>query len=321
MKPLVSVFLISYNEEQYIRQALDSILAQNINFDFEILCHDDASTDNTANIILEYAERYPNIVIPILQKENQTQKSENIVLKFIYPKAKGKYVAYCDGDDYWTDKNKLQKQVDFLERNPEYTLCLHNFEFLYENSGKIKSADCGKLDSDFRTEKFIQWDSSKIPQIGTSMFPKDLAYNRPKLFHKVGGGKESMRPISDMPLYIYLSIVGKVKYFPKPMSIWRRRAKGTWETELKDVSKMTTYNKQHIEFLKQLDVYTEYKYKESIQKKINNINVEIAYREAEFRRVRQYIWSSNMNCKRKLFMSAGCVFPKLAKRILIKRYK
>ena len=109
-KPLVSVICLCFNEELYIKQALESILDQKTNFTFEIICHDDASTDGTSNIIQEYAEKYPDKIVPILQEDNKVSKGEQIILKYIYPVSRGKYMAYCDGDDYWTDKNKLQKQ-------------------------------------------------------------------------------------------------------------------------------------------------------------------------------------------------------------------
>lgn len=122
--PLVSISCITYNHTPYIRECLDGFLMQKCDFDFEVLIHDDASTDGTQEIIREYQEKYPEIIKPILQKENQwSQGVRGINLKFNFSRAKGKYIALCEGDDYWTDPLKLQKQVDFLEENEDYGAC------------------------------------------------------------------------------------------------------------------------------------------------------------------------------------------------------
>ncbi|MGI9249448.1 MAG: glycosyltransferase [Woeseiaceae bacterium] len=120
--PLVSVCCTTYNHENYIREALDSFLLQETDFAFEIIVHDDASTDGTAEIVLEYASKYPGLFRTIIQDENQYSKGGLIYPRFVLPAARGKYIALCEGDDYWTDKTKLQKQVTFLENNPEYVI-------------------------------------------------------------------------------------------------------------------------------------------------------------------------------------------------------
>ena len=135
--PLVSIKCLTYNHEKYISQALDGFLMQKTNFPFEIVVHDDASTDKTAEIIREYEKKYPQIIKPIYQIENQYSKPGVSVNSFIYPKLMGKYIATCEGDDYWIDENKLQMQVDFLERNPEYEMCYTNFNIFYQNKNKF----------------------------------------------------------------------------------------------------------------------------------------------------------------------------------------
>lgn len=121
-EPLVSVCCITYNHVRFIEEAIDSFLMQKTNFAFEVLVHDDASTDGTAGIIQEYAKRYPDIIRPIIQTVNQFAKCGLINPRFVFPKARGKYIALCEGDDYWTDCTKLQKQVQFLDNNPEYVI-------------------------------------------------------------------------------------------------------------------------------------------------------------------------------------------------------
>ena len=119
---MVSVIMITYNHERFIREAIDSILMQKTNFDFEILIGDDASTDGTGKIVQEYADRFPNKIHAVIRSTNigATKNSYDILCR-----AKGKYLASCEGDDYWTDEYKLQKQVDVLEKNPQYVACVH----------------------------------------------------------------------------------------------------------------------------------------------------------------------------------------------------
>lgn len=119
-QPLVSIFCLSYNHVQFIRKCLKSLVAQKCDFKYEILIHDDASTDGTQEIIKEFQERYPELIKPIFQKENQwSKKPGGNNLLFNYPRAKGKYIALCETDDFWIGEDKLQKQIDFLKQNPD----------------------------------------------------------------------------------------------------------------------------------------------------------------------------------------------------------
>lgn len=127
-KPLLSISCITYNHALYIRNALDGFLMQKTSFAFEILIHDDASTDGTTEIIKEYEKEYPKIIKPIFEIENQWIKGRRGSEVFNYPRAQGKYIALCEGDDYWTDPYKLQKQVDFLEQNPQFCFCCHRYK-------------------------------------------------------------------------------------------------------------------------------------------------------------------------------------------------
>lgn len=127
-QPLVSICCITYNHVDYIRDCLDGFLMQQCDFKFEILIHDDCSTDGATEIIQEYQKKHPDIVKPIFQKENQWSKGvRGISSKYNFPRAKGKYIAMCEGDDYWTDPLKLQKQVDFLENNADYSFVCGGF--------------------------------------------------------------------------------------------------------------------------------------------------------------------------------------------------
>lgn len=132
--PLVSICSITYNHAPFIRQCLDGFLMQQCNFPIEIIINDDCSTDGTTEIIREYAEKYPDKIFPVFHEENQWSKGERgIFQKFVFPKARGKYIALCEGDDYWTDPLKLQKQVDFLESHPDYSMCFHKAKVIAQD--------------------------------------------------------------------------------------------------------------------------------------------------------------------------------------------
>ncbi len=122
--PLVSIICLTYNHAAYIRECLDGFLMQKTDFPIEVIIHDDASTDGTTEIIHEYAEKYPNIIKPIIQIENQYSKHHNFgkIMSICFDMANGEYLAYCEGDDYWIDECKLKKQIDFLQKNPDYGL-------------------------------------------------------------------------------------------------------------------------------------------------------------------------------------------------------
>ena len=134
-RPMVSVIVLTYNHEKYIKQALDSILRQKVNFDYEILIGDDASTDNTVKVLKEYKSKFPNIIKLFLNEVNlgATRNAYNLLVN-----AKGKYLATCEGDDYWTDDNKLQIQVEFLEKNKNLVGCSHYFTVVDENNEAYK---------------------------------------------------------------------------------------------------------------------------------------------------------------------------------------
>lgn len=140
-KPLVAIKCLVYNHEPYLRDCLEGFVMQQTNFPFVAIVHDDASTDNSAAIIREYEEKYPDIIKPIYEAENQYSKRDGSVGRIMdeaIDATGAKYVAMCEGDDYWTDPLKLQKQVDFLEANPEYVICSHKFKKHYMIDGHIE---------------------------------------------------------------------------------------------------------------------------------------------------------------------------------------
>jgi glycosyltransferase involved in cell wall biosynthesis len=155
--PLVSIRCATYNHKDLIANAIEGFLLQKINFSVEIIIYDDASDDGTTEILLKYKEAHPHI-IPIIQKENQYSKNKIYQTEFISSQCKGKYIAMCDGDDYWTDPLKLQKQVDFLEHNIEWVGCYtkwNQYNLKIKKTLEIKNLD------DFSKEDLLSYNYTR----------------------------------------------------------------------------------------------------------------------------------------------------------------
>jgi glycosyltransferase involved in cell wall biosynthesis len=145
--PVLSICCAAYNHEAFIRECLDGFLMQETTFPVEILIHDDASTDKTAEVIREYEARHPQVVFAVYEKENQYSKGTGDL--FSLRRARGQYIAVCEGDDFWTDPMKLQMQVDFLDRNPDYVVCYHDAKIV-DRSGNVVAGS--KLPTDCRRD-------------------------------------------------------------------------------------------------------------------------------------------------------------------------
>ncbi|KEF38878.1 glycosyl transferase [Schinkia azotoformans MEV2011] len=229
---LVSISCLTYNHEKYLRQALDSMLMQKTNFPFEIIVHDDVSTDNTVEIIKEYARKYPNIVKPIIQMENQYSKKVSITHQYILPKARGKYIAYCEGDDYWTEPNKLQKQVDFLEGHPEFIATTHECWEVDEN-GKMLSSRYfyGYRKSGIYTINTHQKKRILFGQTATLMHRREaIELSSQEEIDKFG----EIKATGDVKKAMLISLRGNTYCFEEVMSHHRRIYSGgdSWSAQL-----------------------------------------------------------------------------------------
>lgn len=260
---LVSVCCITYNHEKYITEAIESFLMQKTNFKYEILIHDDASTDKTPDIIRYYAAKFPEIIQPIFQTENQHSKQKRISACFVWPKARGKYIALCEGDDFWTNSSKLQTQVDYLESHPECSLATHAATYVKEN-GKSNGENLlrpAQKDSVLSAEEII----SKEGLIPTAsmMFPVHIVKNLPSWYYNA--------PVGDYPLALICAHKGVVNYQNKAMSAYRRFVPGSWtETVLKNKIKLRKHWFGMMQTLKMFDEYSSGKYSPVIKKKIKN---------------------------------------------------
>lgn len=221
---VVSVCCTVYNHEDYIRDALDGFLIQETNFDYEIIVHDDASTDNSAEIILDYANKYPEIIKAIYQSENQYSQGIKPWPNFVFPKAQGKYIAICEGDDYWTDPLKLQKQVDFLEKNPDFSISFHEVKVYIEGKKKLVNdylvRNVPKTTSIFDLLKgnYIQTPSVLYRKITIEKIPPEYLIS----------------PTGDYFLHIIAAEKGKIYKFNEQMAVYRVGNSGVWSMKSAD---------------------------------------------------------------------------------------
>lgn len=229
-KIILSICCITYNHDKYIRETLEGFLEQKIDFKYEILIHDDASTDKTREIIKEYQKRYPNLIKAIYQKQNQYSQGKPI-LENLFENANGKYLAICEGDDFWIDKNKLQKQVEFLENNQEYSAVYHNVYVVDENSKASKTDQ--KYYPLYEEHDIVKEDIEKIIIAGQTA--SIVCKNFWKKFSKES--KEifiECRANGDTKLSLIFTLIGKIKYFPEIMSCYRRTYTGdSWNARIK----------------------------------------------------------------------------------------
>ena len=215
----VSVVVITYNQEKYIRETLDNIVSQITNFKFEALVSDDCSTDKTARIISEYAVKYPDIIKPILRKENV-----GILKNYLEVLAlcNGKYIALCEGDDYWCDENKLQKQVDFMEKNPDYALCYHPAKMVYveESSAPVV------IGSSVYQNPQPYYNLLKANYIPAN----SIMYRAKYLKEELNNYPDDIYP-PDWFSHISVARHGKIGYLPDVMYVYRWNKQGISYTE------------------------------------------------------------------------------------------
>lgn len=218
--PLVSIDCRTYNHENFICETIDGFLMQKTTFPFEILVHDDASTDDTSHIIREYEKNYPDLIKPIYQIRNQYSVNKRIITKIQNERAKGKYIAKCEGDDYWTDPYKLQKQVDFLENNPEYSMCCTNFSVVDEEGNLIEKTGWGKKQQR-PVISHLHMLEYYTPKTLTAVIRKEaLPKNLPEDFLSIVNG--------DTFLFSFVSQSGPAKFLNINTGCYRVNKGGVW---------------------------------------------------------------------------------------------
>jgi len=224
IKPLISVIVLTYNHENYIKECLDGILAQLTNFEVEIIVGEDDSNDKTRKICLDYAEKHPNKIRLIFHSEKNkiyinNKKTGRFNFLYNYNISRGKYIALCEGDDYWTNPHKLQKQVDFLEANPDYALCFHEVQ--------IKEEATGGLIEDNITRKVPDTTDIRDLARGNYIHTPSVVFRNnfslPDWFSECTMG--------DWPLYCVLTGNKKIKKLSDVMAVYRSHPDSMWSAK------------------------------------------------------------------------------------------
>lgn len=313
----VSICCLAYNHEKYLRRCLDGFLMQKTNFKFEVLIHDDASTDKTADIIREYEKKYPDIIKPIYQSENQFSQGIKLSWAYQYPRAKGKYIAWCEGDDFWTDACKLQKQFDALESNPDCSFCTHRVEVV-------------DVDEVSRNEFFPKNTSDSVYQ--SSIIPKDsfleylltrdeYPFQTSSYFARSEYIKEAIDnppdfvskfQYGDMPLMLLFAAKGNVYYINDAMSNYTVNRPGSWSECYSAVEFKIKGLRSSAQAIMYYNPFTDFKYKDYVEHYANDHYFTINRIEKNYKGLLEPKFKpffNNLSLKTKLHIRIYAYFP------------
>ena len=316
-KVLVSIHCLAYNQEAYIRQCLDGFVMQKTNFLFEAIVHDDASIDGTADIIREYEKKYPSIIKPIYETENQYSKGGGVLQRIMDECTHGKYIAICEGDDYWIDPLKLQKQVDFLESNPDYGMCYTKSFKKYGN--KIKGI---WGDDDCSFEGLLNF--KIVPTLSRldrrSLYEQYLAEIKPY---------DRDWRMGDFPVVLYYSLRSKIHLINDITCIYRLTDNST--SHSKDIDKLLAFydNADIIRYFF-IDNYIKdfserAKLKQLVKKNEINYKLDLYIRNNDYEKTRRLFEKEkdclNINEKKKLDVATKslCLFKLFRFQMLLNK--
>lgn len=265
--PKVSILVTTYNQERLIAQAIESILTQQVDFAYEIVIGEDASTDRTREIVIALGRRYPDRVRVLLRDAEVANRDRAIGLagKINYLEAlracRGEYVAILDGDDYFTSPNKLQKQVEFLEEYPECAICFHNVLAIHENGTRASEEMCAADQKQFSDLEQLLW-GNFIPACS-------IMYRREPLIEIPGWFLTAK--MGDWPLNIFKARHGKIGYIDEVMAAYRVHAAGVWSPRKRSHQLLTS-----IKVLDNIDRDFGYKYRQTIRRAKTRFFFELA---------------------------------------------
>lgn len=236
---VVSIRCTVYNHAKYLRQCLNGIVNQKANFKFEAIVHDDASTDGSTDIIMEFANKYPSIIKPIIQSENQYKKGFSVIRETVTKACRGKYMAWCEGDDYWLDPYKLQKQVDVLDNNINIGLVYGRARQFVEKKGKFKKQSFGSVSV------------SPKDLLISNTIPTVTAMVRKSLYDQYMDEKDIQSQnwlMGDYPLWIYLSLHSDISFLNEDLAVYRILEESACHSN--DRNKLECFYKSAIEMKK-----------------------------------------------------------------------
>lgn len=308
----ITVVVMTYNQKDYIEKAIDSILSQNINVEYKILIHDDCSNDGTYELLLNKQKENPN-KIEIIRQDSRKFLIDGfnmMIYKYVVPHINSKYVAYCDGDDYWCDNKKLQKQYDFMKEHQDYSMCFHN-AYQLKNNGDMSSK--WYIDSEGDVDmSFIINDRPGIHIATSSIFLKT------EVFKDFSEWRKAF-PVEDVPMYMTAVIYGKIHRLEAIMCVYRQFAQGSWSSQNKNNKERVI---EHLIKLKeatiQFDNETNGKYHQMVVEQNESCDFRIAlnnndYKEIFSKKYRRFV--KRMSRKDRISMVMKYKLPRLYKLI------
>lgn len=288
-EPFVSICCITHNHESYIRDAIEGFLKQVTNFSFEIIIQDDASTDQTADIIREYKIKNPEIINPIFHKENQYSKGVGSIILPPMKIARGKYIALCEGDDYWVDPLKLQKQITDMEKHPGCYLSFHPAIEKWDDGKHEDKILClySPKNKIFSTDEVILGGGSFIPSasivINASVIPRIIS------FFEIA--KEAQ--VGDYYIQILGSENGGALYLSDVMSVYRKGVLGSCsDKSQKDLKYQSSVVISTINIYKKIDKFTNYKYTKQFAMKREDFISKIVISLAHDNKLKEQIFNA-----------------------------
>ncbi len=269
-KVMLSIICLAYNHGRFIKQTLEGFVNQQTEYKYEVLINDDASTDGTTDIIREYEKKYPDIIKPVYQKENQYGK-KNLTMSLI-DIAKGEYFAFCEGDDSWTDMNKIQKQIEYMESHPECTLCIHNSKRITETGKFLSDIVVSDQDGIIPIENIIRG-GGNFCATNSIMGKMEHAKNPPEFLLKCG---------LDYTWQIYLATCGYAYCFHDIMSVYRVAVAGSWSERMENDP--VAYSKVFVrinEMLNSYNIWSKKKFDYVVQDCISENTYNIAVKSRD----------------------------------------
>lgn len=309
---MVSISCITYNHENYIAQAIESFLMQKTDFAYEILIHDDASTDKTAIIIKEYESKYPNLIKPIYQTENQYSKGVKVDIINLQ-RAKGKYIAVCEGDDYWIDPYKLQKQVNYMEAHKECTLCFTNGIVVGDSKQKKRVIPWLDENRRFYYHKNYKYTAGELQLLGyiptaSIVYPSYLNKCRPDFM--------STAIVGDNALKLFAAANGYAYYIDELTCVYRFNVPNSVTTKWKESNKDEIIRRcdGFIKLLDDFNEYSNYRYENDIR--LSKLTWEITKlrlmgdnKDIRDKRFKDYF--QLLSLKNRIKYKLICYYPKL----------
>ena len=308
--PVISIICNTYNQEKYIETALNSFLMQRIDVPIEILVHDDASTDATADIVRDYESKYPDIIKPIYQAVNQYSQNISITAVFQIPRAHGKYIAFCEGDDYWTDPKKLQIQFDFMEQHPECSACCHAYNMVYADGTLMEKRHDFVRDMVIPMKRLLG-NQLEVPQFAT-------LFARHSCLKEYSG--DFLGITGDMAIRLFCATQGTLYYINRNMSCYRRFTEGSWSRRIgKNKQALAESMRNGLAFFEKFNHYTNGEYIEELDEASDSYRFKIALLEDRYKDAYQCRAFKNASIKQRMYIRIGCFVPRLIKHFRNKK--